>query len=81
MPCRCYPGKQPYAPHGRWERFCALGVGIPVEIRFHLSRNELSGKTGKLPVYRGCIDRDTGLMPEYPVTQSNSRMGIDFPFR
>jgi hypothetical protein len=71
--------KRPY--HGRYGRFCALGAGIPIEIRLHLSRDELSGKTGDLPVDQGCIDRDTTLMPEYPVTQSSSRIGIAFPFR
>jgi len=75
------PGKWPYGPQGRWERFCALGAGIIMEMRLHWNRDELSGKTGNLPVDQGCIDRDTSLMPEYPVTQSSSRMVIAFPFR
>jgi len=41
-------------------RFCALGAGIFLQICLHLRRDELSGKTGDLPVDQGCIDRDTG---------------------
>jgi hypothetical protein len=81
MPCRRFPGKRQHVSQGRWERFCALGAGIFMEMRLHWNRDEFSGKTGNLPVNQGCIDRDTSLMPEYPVTQSSSRMGIAFPFR
>jgi hypothetical protein len=69
------------APTWMLGRFCALGAGIPVEIRLHLSRDALSRMTENLPVDQGCIDRDTSFMPEYPVTQSSSRIGIAFPFR
>jgi hypothetical protein len=62
-------------------RCCALGAGIFSQICLHLRRDELSGKTGDLPVDQGCIDRDTSLMPEYLIPQSSSRMGIAFPFR
>ena len=37
-------------PTGMLGRFCALGAGISSEIRLHLSGDELSEKTGDLPV-------------------------------
>jgi hypothetical protein len=52
-----------------------------MEMRLYWNRDELSGKTGNLPVDQVCIDRDTSFMPEYLATQSSSRMGIAFPFR
>jgi len=48
-PARICPCWAHNAPTGMLGRFCALSAGISVEIRLHLSREELSGKTRDLP--------------------------------
>jgi hypothetical protein len=57
------------APTRMLGRSCALGAWIFSQNYLHSRKVELSGKTGDLPVDRGCIDRDTDLLPEYLVTQ------------